>query len=183
VEFNWAGAQARRSGTVMHYLLEAVGKVGIENIQDRGIARLCDKIPSLLTMMGTRPDAVETVAKELEKTFQSVLKSPTGQWILSNQHKDFHCEYALAGLVDGQWINAVIDRTFIDAEGRRWIIDYKSGHHAGSDLAGFLEQEAERYQGQLALYARLFEQLGTEPVVTALYLPYHDALQVIEDNT
>ncbi len=182
VEFNWAGAQARRSGTVMHYLLEAVGRVGIESVQAPDIARLCDKIPSLLTMMGTRPDALETVAEHIEKTFRSVLESATGRWILSNQHQDSQCEYPLAGLVDGQWINAVIDRTFIDAEGRRWIIDYKSGHHAGSDLAGFLEQEAERYQDQLALYAKLFSQLGPEPVVTALYLPYHDALQVIEDN-
>lgn len=183
IEFNWAGAQARRTGTVMHYLLEAVGKIGLESVQGRDIARLCDKIPSLLAMMGTRPNAIEQVAKELERTFRAVLDSPTGQWILSNQHQDPHCEYALAGWVDGQWVHAVIDRTFIDAEGKRWIIDYKSGHHAGSDLAGFLEQEANRYQEQLALYARLFEQLGTEPIVTALYLPHHDALQVIGDDT
>ncbi len=182
VEFNWAGAQARRSGTVIHYLLEQVGKVGIEDIPTNDIDRLIEKIPSLLALMGTRPDMAKDLSRELQKTFLSVLDSPTGQWVLSNKHQDCQCEYALGGLVDGQWVNAVIDRTFIDANGQRWIIDYKSGHHAGGDLAGFLEQEAERYRGQLAIYASLFKSLGTEPISTALYLPKHDVLKVIDEN-
>lgn len=182
VEFNWAGAQARRSGTVIHYLLEAVGKVGIENIQDHDINRLLEQIPNLLALMGTRPDTAEQLATELRETFRSVLQSPTGRWVLSDQHKDCQCEYALGGLVNEQWINAIIDRTFVDTKGQRWIIDYKSGHHAGGDLAGFLEQEAERYQSQLAIYASLFKNLGSEPITTALYLPRHDVLKVIEEN-
>ena len=77
-------------------------------------------------------------------------------------------------------VNAVIDRTFVDDDGVRWIIDYKSGYHAGADLDTFLSQEAERYHAQLALYRRLFEQMEARPVKTALYLPRHGQLVVVD---
>ena len=52
----------------------------------------------------------------------------------------------------------MIDRTFIDENGVRWIIDYKTSAHEGSDLENFLEQEKERYREQLERYARLMVQ-------------------------
>ena len=75
--------------------------------------------------------------------------------------------------VDDRLIHADIDRTFIDAGATRWIIDYKSGRHAGGDLEGFLAEEAGRYEPQLSLYRRLFEQMGETNIKTALYLPRH----------
>ncbi len=82
-------------------------------------------------------------------------------------------------MIDGRLVNAVVDRTFVDADGVRWVVDYKSGYHAGSDLEGFLAQERERYQEQLDGYRRLFEQLEDRPVKTALYLPRHGRLEVV----
>src|SRR5699024_3660113 len=35
IEFNWAGVQARRIGTVLHRLLERVGQVGIERFDEQ----------------------------------------------------------------------------------------------------------------------------------------------------
>ncbi len=54
----------------------------------------------------------------------------------------------------------VVDRSFVDADGIRWIIDYKTGTHAGGDVAGFLDQEQERYRAQLAGYAAAFSRPG-----------------------
>ncbi|HZA97071.1 MAG TPA: hypothetical protein VE421_13115, partial [Burkholderiaceae bacterium] len=48
----------------------------------------------------------------------------------------------------------VLDRTFVDGQGARWIIDYKTGTHEGADVEGFLDRERLRYSGQLDLYAR-----------------------------
>jgi ATP-dependent exoDNAse (exonuclease V) beta subunit len=48
----------------------------------------------------------------------------------------------------------VLDRTFVDEGGVRWIIDYKSGTHEGADVEGFLNRERLRYAGQLELYAQ-----------------------------
>ena len=48
----------------------------------------------------------------------------------------------------------VLDRTFVDEKGARWIIDYKTGTHEGADVEGFLDRERLRYAGQLDLYAQ-----------------------------
>ena len=35
----------------------------------------------------------------------------------------------------------MIDRTFVDENNYRWIIDYKTGQHIGSDLEIFFKNE------------------------------------------
>jgi ATP-dependent helicase/nuclease subunit A len=179
IEFNWAGVQARRTGTVLHRLLEQVGRIGMESLTDEQRQRCLDRIPALLQSLGSgRADLDESVAV-IRKAFEDTLASDTGQWILSSEHQDPSCELPITGLIDGKLINAVIDRTFIDAEGTRWIIDYKSGYHEGGDLDHFLSEEADRYRDQLSLYRRLFEQMEDRPVRTALYLPRHGRLQEV----
>ena len=41
----------------------------------------------------------------------------------------------------------MIDRTFIDEAGVRWIIDYKTSDHEGSDLENFFESREGTLQG------------------------------------
>ena len=48
----------------------------------------------------------------------------------------------------------VIDRTFVDTDGKRWIVDYKTSSHEGADIEAFLDREQERYRGQLETYAK-----------------------------
>lgn len=180
IEFNWAGIQARRTGTVLHRLLERVATLGIENLTDEIRQRLVDRVPALLKAMGTGPDDLDASARIIAEAFERTLDSDTGRWMLSNRHEQSACELPVTGLLDGELVNAVIDRTFIDETGTRWIIDYKSGYHEGADLEGFLEQEAERYHVQLANYRRLFEQMGETDIKTALYLPRHGALRIVQ---
>ena len=54
-------------------------------------------------------------------------------------HADAASELPIAGLIDGDLCEAVIDRTFIDENGVRWIIDYKTSAHEGAGLENFLE--------------------------------------------
>jgi ATP-dependent exoDNAse (exonuclease V) beta subunit len=65
----------------------------------------------------------------------------------------------------------VIDRTFVDEHGVRWIIDYKTGSHEGGNLETFLDNEKKRYQEQLERYARLLVQRDSRPIRLALYFP------------
>ncbi len=179
IEFNWAGAQARRSGSVLHALLERVGNIGIESLEAEQKSQLSERIPQLLRTLGTGPEALDETTAMIAAAFDNTLTSETGRWILSGRHQDAACELALTGMVDGRLINAVIDRTFIDEHGTRWIIDYKSGYHEGGDLQGFLAEEAGRYESQLGLYRRLFEQMGEADIKTALYLPRHGELREV----
>ncbi|MEM1082457.1 MAG: hypothetical protein AAGH65_12865, partial [Pseudomonadota bacterium] len=104
---------------------------------------------------------------------------PTGQWLLSGAHEDTGTELAISGVFKGEWVNAIVDRTFIDA-GCRWIIDYKSGYHSGGNLDHFLNEEADRYRDQLARYAQLFSLTGESNIQAALYFPRHQALKIVE---
>lgn len=176
IEFNWAGAEARRTGQVLHRLLEHVGRGGVEALGSDDRAALIDRIPALLRAIGTGPETLPASHGLVREAFERTLESETGRWILSGAHREHACELPLSGVIDGRLVNAVIDRTFIDADGVRWIIDYKSGYHAGGDLEGFLGEEAARYDAQLGLYRRLFEQLGETDIRAALYLPRHDRL-------
>ena len=50
-------------------------------------------------------------------------------------------------MIDGERRNLVIDRSFEDVDGKRWIVDYKTSSHEGADLERFLDGEQERYRG------------------------------------
>jgi ATP-dependent exoDNAse (exonuclease V) beta subunit len=67
-----------------------------------------------------------------------------------------------------------IDRSFIDADGTRWIVDFKTSRHEGGDLARFLDEERRRYEPQLRGYADILRRYGPQPVRAALYLPLID---------
>lgn len=179
LEFNWAGLEARRAGTALHRLLERTGRLGIEALTTAERVRILDRIPVLLSAMGCANEALVRTAAIVRDAFERTVDSAAGRWLLSARHAEAACELAVSGIVDGQLVNAVVDRTFVDADGTRWIIDYKSGYHAGADLATFLEQERERYAAQLERYRRLFQQLENRPVRTALYLPRHGRLEEV----
>jgi len=86
-------------------------------------------------------------------------------------------ELRLTGVADGQHVNVVIDRTFIDDAGMRWIIDYKTSMHEGGDTAAFLDNERERYRGQLERYARLMQAGGAPQGDLLRSAPQEDLLR------
>ena len=164
---------------MLHRLLESVGIIGIEALTSAQRQHLINKIPQLLQTMGTRDDLLAATTQIIRDAFEQTLDSKTGHWILSNQRREARCELAVAGLIDGQLNNAVVDRTFLDDDDVRWIIDYKSGYHGGADLEEFLVRESERYQEPLGRYRRLFEQLEARTITTALSFPRHGVLRVV----
>jgi ATP-dependent exoDNAse (exonuclease V) beta subunit len=91
--------------------------------------------------------------------------------LLDARHSSSANELALTGRIDGIIVSVVIDRTFVDETGTRWIVDYKSSSHEGADLEGFLASEQERYRPQLERYASLMRHVGPEPIRLGLYFP------------
>ena len=102
---------------------------------------------------------------------RATLADPRGRWILCSAHREAASERALSGLAEGRLRSIVIDRSFIDAEGVRWVIDFKTSTHEGGRLEAFLTRELERYRAQLEVYRALARELGPEPVRAGLYFP------------
>ncbi|AFU97963.1 UvrD-helicase domain-containing protein [Simiduia agarivorans] len=116
--------------------------------------------------------------QHIEQALLTMAASETGRWLLDGSHAQSATELAIwsrpraAGLSPRQFI---IDRTFVD-KGVRWVVDFKSATPGEAQTqTDFLTEQRERYQGQLANYARLMSELGPEPVKSALYFPFLDA--------
>ena len=129
------------------------------------------------TQIGTFVRAIQRVfetarmpGRDIERTIEHEFPDERGKWLLS-AHDDHHCEYPLTGLEEGRFRSVVLDRTFVDKNGTRWIIDYKTSRHEGADLDGFLDNEQVRYQEQMQLYGKLLSTNESRPIRLALYFP------------
>ncbi len=169
IEFNWVRQTARRVGTVVHEALERFGRDGPVPVQD--LPHLRARLESRLEALGVDGDAARDGAQRALDALRATLGDEKGRWLFDPAHRDARSELALSGIRAGQVVNAVIDRTFVDAQGIRWVVDFKSSPHEGGDVERFLDEEARRYEAQLRRYAHLARGLGPEPVRAGLYYP------------
>jgi len=171
LEYDWARESTKHVGSIVHGFLETIGN---EGIQYWDFARVLQKkavIRSSLMQLGVgHPDLDPSVQRVIDALL-NVLSEPRGRWIFDAKHTAAACEYALTGTINQRLVSIVIDRTFIDDQGIRWIIDYKTSTHEGGGLQAFLDSEVERYQSQLARYATLFSMLENRPIRLGLYFP------------
>jgi len=170
VTFDWVGDRLRYAGTALHGLLQRIAREGVDAWDENAIRSRRTLYRGLLANLGVPPDDLREASERVEAGLLATLRDPRGRWILST-HEQAECELALAGLIGGKVAEIVIDRTFIDEQGIRWIIDYKTSEHTGGDLEAFLDNEKARYQEQLERYARLLFQQDQRPIRVALYFP------------
>ena len=124
--------------------------------------------------------AAAVVVEALIKT----VSNDRGRWIFAPEHSESRSEWALTGIAGGRLTNVVIDRSFVDQDGTRWVIDFKTSRHEGGGLETFLKQEIDRYRPQLETYmalARAGTDAGTRarephPSGRGLYFPLLDVL-------
>jgi len=180
-EYLWAGAEAAPVGNAVHAALQRIGDVGVEQWQ-RDPNRY-EQLPlqRLLIAEGLSGEMLKQAQSRAERALDRTLNSEIGNWILSGGHSDAHCEWALSSCENGFVAHHIIDRSFIDADGVRWIIDYKTAAHEGADLDEFLNQEVGRHASQLHRYASILQIMEPGRVVkTALYFPMLDVLQEVD---
>ena len=170
ISFDWVGSTLRHVGTTLHAFLQRIAREGLESWNAAGVRaqRVC--IRAALSNLGVSANELHDAAERVESALLQVLRDPKGRWILE-RHSEARCEYAITGLIEGRFCQAVIDRTFVDEDGVRWVIDYKTSSHEGADVEGFLDNEKERYQPKLEQYARLLVQQESRPIRLALYFP------------
>ena len=163
ITFEWVSGMQRHVGTVVHAMLQVLS-ASPSAAFDRGVARV------RLAAEGVPPSKLDEAVERVEAAIEATLSDERGRWILS-AHDDSRSEFPLSGLLDGEMRHFVIDRTFVDENGVRWIIDYKTSSHEGGQLDAFLDNERERYQEQLEHYAALMRRLDDREIRLGLYFP------------
>ncbi len=169
IEFSWARQTARRVGTVVHETLERFGRAALPSLE--GLPALRPRLVSRLEALGLETDRAKDSAEIALRAIAGTLSDQRGRWLFNPAHTEAHSELALSGLRGADIVNVVIDRTFVDADGTRWVVDFKTSPHEGGDREAFLDEEVKRYRGQLQRYAHFARGLGPQPVRAGLYYP------------
>ena len=166
--FDWAGETARRVGTLVHAELQTMdlgaGDEAAIHAREAHYRRW-------LVLHGVPAERLQQAVSRVVDALLGVRRDPRGRWILKSGYRDELREHALSGQWQGEVTRVVLDRSFIDEAGVRWVIDYKTSQHEGGGLEQFLDREVDRYRAQLEQYALLARRLGPEPVRLGLYFP------------
>jgi len=180
VTYHWAGDAIRHIGVCVHDLLARIARQGLEKFNDAGIEGLTPEIRAGLLRLGLSRADLDFASWKVFQAVKNTLSDNKGRWILSS-HCEAKCEFGLSARVGQELINVVVDRTFIDENGTRWVIDYKTGIHEGGGVDDFLDTEVERYQAQLRRYLQIFKMMDQRIVRAGLYFPLLKAWREIKE--
>jgi ATP-dependent helicase/nuclease subunit A len=170
ITFEWVGDRLRYAGTALHGFLQRIARDGLDAWDENLVRSHRRAFQAMLANLGVAPSDLAEAVQQVGTGLLRTLRDPRGRWILGT-HAEAESESQITGLIDGKLYEIVIDRTFVDESGVRWIIDYKTSAHQGGDLETFLDTEKARYREQLERYARLMVQRDDRPIRLGLYFP------------
>ena len=168
-EFVWATPTAAHVGTVVHRHLQRIAEQGLGRFTARRLAESQALFARELELLGVEAAELDAAAARVVTALSRALADPHGRWVLG-PHDDARSELRMTLHSGGTLEHVRLDRTFV-AEGRRWIVDFKTSEHEGGSLAAFLDSEVARYAPQLERYARAVAAGDPRPVQLALYFP------------
>lgn len=148
IEFSWAGETARQLGTVVHRWLQRIAQDQLVGWDGDRIARYRAVVRGQLFARGVHDAQLEAATESVLSALRNAIADPRGRWILG-AHPEAQCEYRIRT----REASYVIDRLIRDAQGVRWVIDYKTSSHQGTDAQSFLDRERSRYAAQLDAYS------------------------------
>lgn len=172
---------AAASGTLIHRALE-------HHVRDPAL--LQERRDSLrpywrrqLAMLGLEGLRLEELLEHIDSALQRCLDDSENRWIFDPQLQDSACELSLSRFTEAGWREFSIDRSFIDPEGRRWVIDYKTATPGpGQDAERFVVAQLERHRQQLQRYGQLFAALESRPQRLAVYFTGLSRLAELDDQ-
>jgi ATP-dependent exoDNAse (exonuclease V) beta subunit len=176
-EFDWAGAIAQAVGLVVHLDLQRIAEGRAVSQADSASATRWERQLRELGIDDThRPAGLERI----KSVMSAIAGSEQAARLLDPVAREGVSELAVTAVIDGVLQSLRIDRTFVDAEGVRWVVDWKTSTHEGGDREAFLDNELARYRGQLERYARVMRLVDPDrPLRVGLYFPLLDAWREI----
>jgi len=172
--FDWVSETSRHIGTLVHRELDRMSRRGDPHAAMSLLHRSQRRLGIELAELGVPGDRCDAAVLRVIRAIESTLADPRGRWLMGLEEPltAIESELSLSGIVDTRIVSIVIDRTFVAADGTRWIVDFKTSSHEGGGLERFLDEEVERYRPQLSRYTQLMRALNPgESVQAALYFP------------
>ena len=166
--YDWATNAASGVGTVLHEWLQYNGANVLAAQIDQ--AQLNAWRTELIALRV--PDThIEYAVRNLKQAVENIKTDSQAHFIFNRYDIDDN-EYVLSVFEDGVVKKSVIDRTFVDEDNVRWIIDYKSTPTKNKDLQAFAQEQVKtRHQAQLERYGTLMSEIDSRPIQLAVYFP------------
>lgn len=125
-----------------------------------------------LTMLGIPAAQLPATLLQIERAIVNIQHDPKSQWIFNPAHQEAAAEWAITRMGPDAVQRMVIDRTFIDDKGVRWIIDYKTDSLAPTQsLSEFLQAQQAEHGPQLHEYAQALQLREQREIKLGLYFP------------
>jgi len=147
--FDWAKEKVRLAGIVVHAWLQRIAEDALAGWDAARVAGLRGRFLADLERRGVAPGDLEHAAGIVTSALENALADERGRWLLGPRPAA-RSEYRLRNRERG----FRIDRYFVDTNGVKWVVDYKTSEHEGGGLEAFLDQQQVRYAAQLDAYAR-----------------------------
>lgn len=162
-------------GTVVHRCLQ---KISSEDLCAWHLERLQQEQPywrKWLLQCGVPAEMCANCLDYVKKVIQKTLQDPRGRWLL-HPHREAQSEFALTTVRFGQLVHLVIDRTFVDTQQVRWIIDYKTEpsvflHQEIRENKLTLNEIQNKYGMQMEKYAYAISQIDQRKIKLGIYFP------------
>ena len=171
-EFDWAGTIAQAVGQVVHLELHRLARLGLP--RDALVPRP-DAWRRALLEAGVDEAHLADALSRMERAIAGFAASELAGRLLDPSAAEAVSELALTAVIDGVVQSLRIDRSFVDHDGVRWIVDWKTSAHEGGDPGAFLDNELARYTPQLKRYAEVLSLMDARPQKVGLYFPLLDA--------
>ena len=124
-----------------------------------------------LQASGFEDHDIEKALMFIEASLHVTTSNEELEWIFDATHSQSSTELALQTRSAGRLHNHIVDRSFIDERGYRWIIDYKSAAKpAALSEQQFIDRQIDQHTEQLTRYANLFTDEDSQGIKTALLL-------------
>ncbi|WP_193164420.1 UvrD-helicase domain-containing protein [Microbulbifer hainanensis] len=161
----------RHAGTVAHETLATIAETGVEQWNFERVQQQRPLWQLRLSQLGLYGSGLEKAREKVEQAITNTLASKEGRWLLDGNHSASACEMELHS-GGRQLRRSIVDRTFIDENGARWIVDYKTAEPTAAEIEDeFIAAQLERYRAQLETYRKLFYARGERDIRCALYFP------------
>ena len=161
--FDWAKETVRHAGIVVHAWLQRIAEDQLAGWDAKRVDSLRGRFAADLERRGVSPGDLEHAAGIVISALKNALADERGRWLLGPRPAA-KSEYRLRN----RERSFRIDRYFVDTNGVKWVVDYKTSEHEGGGMEAFLDQQRVRYAAQLDGYARALGGASR-----GLYFPLH----------
>ena len=164
-------------GIVIHQLLE---NMTLDRISKKLTQSDILYFKSLLNYHGLLPQQMEDGINKIQNLFAQLKQSELAPWIFASRQTT-QTEYRLTSINKQKIQHHSIDRTFIDQNNIRWIIDFKTSEpNINQPIDQFIASEIALYQSQLEGYAELFSN-ETRPIKLVIYWTQLNIMQELDN--